>query len=290
MKPIDFPKQCSVRDALILARTYLSATSNSPELDAKLLLGFIIGYTNEDLFKHYDEKLDDNTIESFKKLLAMRFANKPVSKIIGKKFFWKDEFFTSENVLDPRPDSEVMIEYISKLYNCSDNLNILDLGSGSGCLGLSLLREFENSRCTFVDISAKALECAIYNAKKLDFIERCIFTESFWFDRIEGDFDIIISNPPYIASNEIKNLSNEVKNFDPIISLDGGEDGFVCYKDIIKSLPKHVHRDTLIIFEIGIGQHNFLTKIMKDAGFILKDYIEDLQGIIRCCSYVVKKA
>jgi len=213
---------------------------NTPGLDCRLLLAHVLKlertvYTHENIY------VTDDELKKFKELILDRSCGKPVSRIINRRSFWKREFQLNEETLDPRQDSEILISAVLNYYsNELEKLEILDLGAGSGCLGLSLLEELKSSRVSFLDISKKSLEIIKMNASQFNLDKRSEYFQLDWNSngwdsfllnyRNNSKFDIILSNPPYIPTNEIKFLQKEVKEFDPLIALDGGLDGLLAYK------------------------------------------------------------
>ena len=260
-------------------------------LDCRLLLSKSMN-KNKTLYNHETIEISENEIRTFQNLVQERLSGKPVSRIINKRNFWKNEFKLNEHCLDPRPDSETLIDAILDEYlDKSKNLKILDLGSGSGCLGLSLLDEYKNSLASFVDISKKSLEIVRINALMLGLSKRSKFINLDWKDddwdikliKIEekSKFDIIISNPPYIITEDIKNLQKEVKNHDPYIALNGGKDGLDAFKYIIPKLKNILKKDGKVFFEIGKGQEDSVSKKAIEQGFHPTGYKKDLSGVNR---------
>ena len=264
---------------------------NSPSLDCRLLLAHVLKldrtvYTHENIYITEDE------LKKFKELIIDRSCGKPVSRIINKRSFWKREFRLNEEALDPRQDSEILISSVLKYYtNELQKLEILDLGAGSGCLGLSILEELKSSRVSFLDISKKSLEIIKINASQLNLGERCDYFQLDWnkngWDslllnyRNDSKFDIILSNPPYIPTNEIKFLQKEVKEFDPLIALDGGLDGLLAYKTIFPRLKNLLNNGAKIFIEIGKGQEEMVSQIGSENNMSLLGYEKDLAGIVR---------
>ncbi len=257
---------------------------DSPLLDCKILLSNILNIKVGDLVFYYQKQLDSEKFDKFKNMIQRRLNNEPVSKIINNKYFWDYNFYVDKNVLDPRPDSESIIELILEDYKNDEKLNILDLGSGSGCLIITLLKIFKNSNGLAIDISDKALEIVKKNAELLN-IKNLDILKSNWNDEISGKFDIIISNPPYIETNEINNLSKDVKSFDPLLALDGGFDGLDCYRYIAKNIKKNCKKNTKLYFEIGKGQETDVKNIFLNKGFKLFKTGKDLAGIERVISF-----
>ncbi|HSQ97982.1 MAG TPA: peptide chain release factor N(5)-glutamine methyltransferase [Rickettsiales bacterium] len=261
----------------------------TPNLDVKILLSFLLKLNPNDLINHFDEEISCIEIEEFNKLLNRRLNREPIANIIGEKNFWDYEFIVNENVLTPRPDSETLIEAIIKNFpDTNKNLKILDLGTGSGCLILTILKIYKNSFGTAIDISEKALDIAKRNAKKLN-ITNIQFFRNNWNDNKNDKFDLIISNPPYIPKDEIKELEPEVNIFNPILALDGGDDGLECYRFLAKNLNKNCNQYTKIFLEIGKGQEKDIQEIFENEKFILNNSYKDINQIIRVLEFCILK-
>ena len=267
-------------------------------LDCRLLLSKVIKKADP-VYMHQDIFITDNEINKFRVLISQRAEGKPVSRIINKRSFWKRDFKLNEEALDPRADSEILITTVLKYYpNLHEKLNILDLGSGSGCLGLSLLEEYKNSYVTFVDISEKSLQIARVNAKQFSLVDRskyynCDWNEKDWDRNLlefseNSKFDIVVSNPPYIPTNDIKLLKTEVKSFDPMIALDGGQDGLTAYKSIFLRLKNLLKDKGKVFVEIGEGQQSSVSKIGIENNFLEIGYEKDLSGIVRVIIFLAK--
>lgn len=255
----------------------------SASLDARILLEYVLGVNREQLLFSLELPITTEQYDRFAALVEKRVKRQPVSKIIGKREFWGINFAVNENTLDPRPDSETLIEYVlERIENRDAALRILDLGTGTGCLLLSLLSELPAAKGIGVDASEEALTVAKENAAALGLTERTDFVPGDWCSKLEGKFDIIISNPPYIPTAEISALEPEVAEFDPILALDGGADGLNCYRKIMKQLPDMLAKDGFAAFEIGMGQQNGLGAIANENGFEITGSKNDLSGIARC--------
>ena len=272
--------------------------NKTPSLDCRILLSYVMGLS-ETIYTHENINISEDEIIDFKKLIKDRCIGKPISRIISQKNFWKNTFKINESTLDPRPDSETIIESILKhISDKSKSLKILDLGSGSGCLGLSLIDEYKNSKVTFLDISKNSLQAVKANALKFNFYQKSKFVNLDWRDadwdkhllKLEKKikFDLIVSNPPYISSNDFKNLQIEVRDFEPIIALDGGKDGLDAYRFIIPKLKNLLKESGSIFIEIGKGQQNQVGKIASDYGLFPIDFVKDLSGIIRVLIFIIK--
>lgn len=251
------------------------------KLDVKILLSFLLDIDSKELIMYFNQHIDRKFINNFEQLLKRRLNREPIANIVNKKSFWSYDFFVNENVLTPRSDSEILVEAVLSNYDdMNEELNILDLGTGSGCLILSLLKIYKNASGLAIDISDKALQVAKQNAKNLK-VENIQFLKNNWNDNIEDKFDIIISNPPYIPTKEIKELEPEVNKFNPLLALDGGEDGLNCYRYLAKSLDKNLKENTKIFLEIGKNQEKDIEKIFNENGYELLKMYKDLAEINR---------
>ena len=224
--------------------------------------------------------------------IARRQKGEPVAKIIGQKGFWKLDLKVSKDTLDPRPDSETIIEAVLKNFpDKNAPIRILDLGTGSGCLLLALLDEYKNATGIGMDASAAALQIAEQNVKKYA-PERAklicrSWNEDNWWDDL-GGFDVVVCNPPYIPTDEIENLDIDVKNYDPLDALDGGADGLEEYRALSNSIGQVLKQHGLIFFEIGQGQEKDVTVIMKKKKFTLFDSYYDLGHILRVLAFKIE--
>ena len=267
-------------------------------LDCRLLLSQILEKANP-VYTHEQVNISKNEIINFQTLVKQRQKGKPVSRILNKRNFWKREFMLNGDTLDPRPDSEILIEAVLEYFpNKTQLLKILDLGSGTGCLGLSLLEEYEDSLISFADVSKKSLEIVKKNSHQfwLKGNLKCVHldwhtynwdTQLLNFEE-NKKFDIIVINPPYIPSNDINFLEIEVKDYDPILALDGGNDGLNAYRSIIPRLKNLVKSDGKIFVEIGRGQENSVSEIALQHGLLSIDYKRDLSNIIRVIVFNIK--
>lgn len=249
--------------------------STSPSLnEVRMLLAYACGTSVNDIFFGGDIKVSQIKEKNFENYLASALEGKPVSKIIGHKSFWKSKFLTNENVLDPRQDSETLIEAVLENFSTDNRLKILDIGTGSGCLIISLLQEFKYANGIAIDVSQPALDTARLNSKnilldnRLDFYKCDFLNSKSVFDflkasKLKEKFDIIISNPPYIPTLKIETLDANVKNYDPIIALDGGGDGMKFYRKIHQLLPFILKEKGDLFLEIGFNQTKQVTEIFK---------------------------
>lgn len=258
------------------------------KLDVKILLSYLLNIDSKELIMYFNQHIEQKFINTFNHLLKRRLNREPIANIVNKKSFWSYDFFVNENVLTPRNDSEILIEAVLSNYNnMQEELKILDLGTGSGCLILSLLKMYKNASGLAIDISEKALKVAKQNAENLK-INNIKFLKNNWNDNIEDKFDIIISNPPYIPTKEIKELEPEVNKFNPLLALDGGEDGLNCYRHLAKSLEKNLKENTKIFLEIGKNQEKDIEKIFNENGYKLLKMYKDLAEINRILCFKKK--
>jgi release factor glutamine methyltransferase len=221
-------------------------------------------------------------VKLFLKKVFQRSLGKPISKIFGRKEFYSRSFFVNSHTLSPRPESELIIEIIKKKeLGKKRMINILDLGCGSGCLIISLILELSKKRVVYgtgVDFCPRALKVAVKNSKFHSVKKYLNFFKSFWFSNITKKFDIIVSNPPYIKQNEIKNLADDVKKYDPIIALNGGLTGLDAFKKIAKDAKKHLKPNGYICVEIGFDQKKQVKKIFEKENFITAARYKDYEG------------
>jgi len=208
----------------------------------------------------------------------------PIAYLLNKKEFWKEEFYIDKDVLIPRPDTELIIENVLKIYSNNSKLQILDVGTGSGCILLSILKERTNFYGTGIDICKKSIKISKYNAKKLKLENRVKFYHSDVDKFNNGKYDLIVSNPPYIEKFNLKYLEKDIVNFEPKLALNGGLDGFSEIRKVINSAKFLVKKNGKLILEIGFNQKNRTSEILKKKGFfinkVLKDYGENDRCII----------
>ncbi len=274
---------------LTFKREFTSKRFENPNLEAKSLIQSVLNLNNTDFILKSDKNLSKEDIDNADRALKRRLAGEPLSKILGIKEFWGLEFTVNEHVLDPRPDTETLIEAVLDYVDNKDvPIKILDLGTGTGCIPIALLSEFPNAVAFAVDKSADALSIAAQNAANHKMSNRITFIESDWYGGIpHQQFDIIVSNPPYIVESDIAILSKEVKNHDPHMALFGGESGLECYKNIFYSLNKFLIPDGRAFFEIGANQLNDIMRLVDESNLLYCESRADLVGIPRvveiCC-------
>ncbi len=267
-----------MRDILNTGATYLkSADIENSGRCARRLLAHVLDVSPEGLFLHLEIPVSDQQAGQFLGLVQAHAQGKPISRIIGTREFWGLTFMLSNDTLDPRPDSESLIESVIKYYPDKEkSLRILDLGTGTGCLLLSLLHVYPRAEGVGVDCVPGALETAGANAVNLGSSARTTFVDGPWTHNVTGDFDVIISNPPYISTEDYANLSKNVKEYDPKIALLGGHSGLDCYHDLSKELCKFLKRDGRIFLEIGATQSAEVMDIF--SAYSHEECVRDLAG------------
>ncbi len=263
----------SIREAFVAAVAALRAAgAETPELDARLLVCHAAGLTHEAFVARAGEALPPETAARVRAVVARRAAGEPVSRITGTREFYGRSFAIDENVLDPRPETEILIEAaldrIDRGAGRTAPLRIVDLGTGSGCILITLLAELPNARGLGTDISADALRAAEANAARLGVAERASFVLSDWLEAVSGQFDLIACNPPYIASGEIDGLAPEVARHDPRGALDGGEDGLDAYRRIGNGAAAVLAPGGCILLEIGAAQAEAVAGLLGESGLL----------------------
>ncbi len=228
-----------------------------------------------------DDILSEDEFEKLKSFIDRNKHGEPISKILNRREFWKDVFFVNEKVLDPRPETEIIIETALKFFKEKTHFNFLDIGTGSGCIPLSLSREFPNAHGIGIDISHDAIEVANTNKERLN-IKNVDFINVGWNDFCSAlKFDLIVSNPPYIKTEDIAQLDINVQKFDPLLALDGGDSGLNAYEELAPIIKKFLSREGIVLLEIGQDQHQQVCDIFSNGGYQIIEMIPDLQGIIR---------
>lgn len=247
--------------------------------EARILLEFVL--KNQEKFLNTNHNISNNDFIIFQRLIKKRLKFQPISQIIGERYFWKNKFFINSDVLDPRPDTETLIEHT---LSFGSFFNILDLGTGSGCIILSLLDEYNAAMGIGVDKSKKALNVAQKNAELLNLNDRVKFQLGNWCDGLDNKFDLIVSNPPYISEKEILGLSNDVINWEPRIALTPEGDGLGGYKNIISGVKNILIPNGRIIFEIGHAQGNEVSNLLKSNNFKEINIVKDINNKDRVVS------
>ncbi len=250
-------------------------------LAARILIKAVCAVSETDLIAQPDKEVtteQDALLESY---VLRRLSGEPVTKILGRAEFWGLPFKVSADTLDPRADTETLVEAALERFKDNPPATILDLGTGTGCIPIALLHEWPNARAVAVDISEKALVVAQENAQMNGVDDRITFVQSDWCEKLSGPFDLIVSNPPYIPNQDVESLSAEVKNHDPVLALAGGEGGLNAYKRIFSQIPQFLKPGARVFVEVGYAQADDVTRIAKDTGANLSRIYPDLAGIPR---------
>lgn len=265
-----------------LKELYAHLKSNLPaenaELEARIILEDVAKIEWSDLITSPDKAVEVNIVTAIEAMITARNAGKPLSRILGHKEFYGRAFKVTEDTLDPRPDTEILIEKALAFAQIASPQTILDLGTGTGCIITTLLAELPEAKGEAVDISTKALAVAADNANVHGVSNRLTFTQSSWFDEITGKYDLIVSNPPYIDSAVIANLTPEVKNHDPILALDGGKDGLDPYEIIFSKIKNHLNEGGRAFLEIGYDQCGHISRIAENYRIRVEAIYPDLAG------------
>jgi release factor glutamine methyltransferase len=275
----------TVKSLLAEARVQLTETE-TPSLDARLLLQHAAGLDHTAMVAEPDLVVSDEIAASYGRMVARRAAYEPVSRILGTREFFGRSFKVTPDVLDPRADTETIVDMCLQLLPKEQAARILDLGTGSGILAVTLLSERPLATGVAVDISPAALDVARENAAAV--AERLELIESNWFQNVKGCFDLIVSNPPYIPAAEVLQLDIEVRAHDPHVALDGGDDGLDCYREIASGSAHHLVESGLVVVEIGAGQHNDVARIFDAQQFQLIAQKQDLGGHVRALAFQKK--
>ena len=254
----------------------------SAMLDSELLMASIINKSREFIILNLDKNICRKDFDNFQNKVSQRKDGKPMAYLMNKKFFWKYEFFITNHVLIPRPDTEIIIEQVLKIYKNKNNINFLDIGFGSGCILLSILKERKDFRATGVDISNHALKVCKINAFKLGLRTKVKLFNSDIDKFSIGKYDLIISNPPYIKNLDLKYLEKDVKVFEPKLALDGGLDGISEIRKVIKKSSELIKYGGKLILEIAYNQKKEVKQLLKKNGFYINLVVKDFAKNDRC--------
>ena len=253
----------------------------SAKLDSEILMSQAIRKNKKFIILNLHKAIKKKDLDYFDNLIQERAKSKPIAQIIKKKDFWKYEFIVNNNVLIPRPDTEILIEQALKLVKNKNRLQILDIGIGSGCILMSILKEKKNFIGTGIDISKKSLQISKVNGQKLRINNRLRLFKSNIDNFNTGKYDLIVSNPPYIKKSNLKCLEKDI-GFEPKQALDGGLDGLSEIRKVINKSSELIKRSGHFIIEIGFDQKNKVKKILRDKGFYIKKTVKDLSNHDRC--------
>ncbi|MBO21289.1 MAG: protein-(glutamine-N5) methyltransferase, release factor-specific [Rhodospirillaceae bacterium] len=277
----------TVAVALVQAADRLKAAgAQTPELDARVLLCHATGRDYAWVIANGEVEIGPAARDGFAEMLARRERREPVSQIVAAREFWSRDFRVTPDVLTPRPDTETLVETVlSRIEDWDAPLHMLDLGTGSGCLLLTLLAECPNATGLGIDASPEALEVAASNAVALGLDMRVAWLEGDWCDGLDGNFDVIVSNPPYIARHELRHLEPEVRDYEPRLALDGGADGFAAYRRIVPALRRLGTGASVIALELGQGQAHGVAALGRVAGLRIADVDQDINRRARVITF-----
>tara|TARA_B100000674_G_scaffold491665_1_gene510096 strand:+ start:115 stop:957 length:843 start_codon:yes stop_codon:yes gene_type:complete len=254
----------------------------SHKLDSEILMSQVFNKNRMDVILNFGKNLSTKEIEIFNNLIRERSKRKPIAYIQGKKEFWKYEFDITEDVLIPRPDTEIIVEQALKLTKNKSRLKILDVGIGSGCILLSILKERKDFYGTGIDICKKTLDICKSNINKLDITNRVKLFKSDVDNFNYGKYDLIISNPPYVKKFKLRHLEKDVCDYEPISALDGGLDGLLEIKKVVYNSSKLIKKNGILILEIAFDQTDKVKNILRKNGYYIKEVIKDLAQNNRC--------
>ena len=273
----------NIENTLNKAARYLKQYNiNNPYLDSEILLSKIINKDKKYIILNSKENLKDKYLNSFNSLIERRRKGEPVAYLVNKKEFWKNTFYVDKNVLIPRPDTELIVAQVLKTYSKDKYLQVLDIGTGSGCILLSLLAERPQFCGTGIDISKQSINVSKYNAKRLNLTNRVKFYNSDVDNFKNRKYDLIVSNPPYIEISNLKYLERDVINFEPKLALNGGFDGFSKIRKVINKAAVLIKRNGKLILEIGFNQKNITQRILEKEGFYINKVLKDYGYNDRC--------
>ena len=251
-------------------------------IDAEILMAKAINKDRKYVLLNSNQQVDAEVLNFYKKLIENRSNRKPVAYLTNKKFFWNTEFYVTENTLIPRPDTELIIENALNLTKNKNQLSVLDIGIGSGCILLSILKERQNFYGTGIDVSKNCLNISKINAINLKVESRLKLFKSNIDNFSLGKYDLIVSNPPYINNYKIKYLDSDVAKFEPKLALDGGLDGLSEIRKVIRKSSELIKKNGKLILEIGFDQKNTVIKLLKKEGFYINSITKDIAKIERC--------
>ena len=254
----------------------------NPILDAEIILSSIIKKERDYIILNENDQINQFLIKKFFNFVNRRKIGEPISYIVKSKYFWNNCFYVNKDVLIPRPDTEHIVEEVLKLVRVNSRKSVLDIGTGSGCILLSILKERKLLNGYGIDISKKSINVCKINAKRLEINNRAKFYVSDIDKFFLGKYDIVVSNPPYIDTSKIKYLEKDVSKFEPRLALDGGVDGFSEIVKVVGKTKDLIKKNGLFILEIGFKQKEKVIKILNKKGFYIKKIIKDYAGIDRC--------
>jgi release factor glutamine methyltransferase len=250
-------------------------------LDSEILLSKTLNKSREDILINLEEKINEKDIFKYKNYIDRRIKNEPIAYILEEKEFWSKKFKVNKNTLIPRPETELLVNKLSEIFK-EKKISILDIGTGSGCIILSLLDELKSSTGIGIDISKEAVSIAKINGLRLNLLNRVKFLNKSVSSIFNKKFDLIVSNPPYIESKDMKNLSEDIRRYEPRLALDGGNDGLDLIKKVIYKSKSILKTKGTLALEIGNEQIKKVSKILFDNNFRIKHVINDYKNNVRC--------
>lgn len=270
-------------------RIFRDHNIENADFDARLLVEFFTKTTRTDEILNPERPVSEDELEKIDKAVKKRLGHMPVYRIIGKREFYGIEFTLSGDTLEPRDDTETVVDMVLPVINLmvqqKETAKILDMGTGTGAIAVALLANTENTEVTAVDISENALATAAINAQNAGVGARFTTCQSNWFDMVQGQFDVIVSNPPYIPNADIPSLACEVREHDPLRALDGGADGLDFYRKLASQSKNFLKSDGCVAVEIGHGQEADVTRLFRQNGFRRIEARTDLNGIVRALMF-----
>jgi len=273
----------NIQSAILEGANILKNKSiNSAKLDSEILLASVINKDRKYLILNDDQNIKEKNLIHFQKLINKRSFREPIAYLTNKKHFWNYKFFVTKDTLIPRPDTELIVEQILKLTKSKTKMKILDIGVGSGCILLTILKERKNFYGVGVDISKKCLNISKINAKNLEVSSRVKFFKSDVDKFDQGKYDLIVSNPPYIKKFDLKYLEKDIANFEPKLALDGGLDGLSEIRKVITKSSELIKKNGKFVLEFGFDQKNKVINLLKDKGFYINNISKDLANNDRC--------
>ena len=273
----------NIQTAINEARYILKNSKiKSPRLDCEMLMSKVLNKSRSYILLNLNKNLKKEKLNDFTNLIKKRSKGEPIAYLIGKKEFWNYEFDIKEGILIPRPDTELIVEQVLKLTKSKSKLRILDIGTGSGCIILSILKERKDFKGIGIDISKKCIDICKINTFNLNLTNRVKFFKSNVDNFVDAKYDLILSNPPYINKVDLKCLDKDVIDYEPKSSLDGGLDGLSEIRKIIKKSSELIKINGKLVLEIAFNQKFKVKKLLKDKGFYINNVFKDLANNDRC--------
>ncbi|WP_417687889.1 peptide chain release factor N(5)-glutamine methyltransferase [Roseibium sp.] len=254
---------------------------STPDLDARLLVSAALGLTPSEMLLHESDDASDAAVARIDEFSKQRLAGKPVGRILGCRDFWGLEFKLNEATLEPRPDTETLVEAVLARTPLDHAITFADIGTGSGAIAISILTELSRTQCIAIDVSERALDCAVANAKQHGVQDRFWPVRGNYCGPLAVGFDWIVSNPPYIRTEVVRELDREVREHDPDLALDGGPDGLDAYRTIVAQAAEILTEKGRIALEIGFDQAADVSRLLQLHGFFETEIIQDLAGMDR---------